>query len=885
MRRRLIWFSLGIVGATLMVLIVVASIAMRASVRYHTAENFAKLSEELYYNLERMHLTAMQSVQLLAESPLLAEMLDDTEALRYELLRFRRIMPFYEDISIVDASGVVRASTDFAPRGDWRLKPHFQKALSGSPAVSPVHLITEPLKTVVQYTAPISAGGRVVAVVAATMNIREFENIVFHLTFGSTGHAFVLDEQGTILVHADRSLLFERVPKVLGAERSPEGFSFELRGRSWFGNRFVPSGASSPSLSGVEVPRWIPVVAQETGEIYLPFWRAIAVLLVSLVFLFVAARRAAVILGERLVRPLNILAAAADRVAQGELDITVPAEGDDEVARLAATFNRMLAALAESKRLLEANERRYREMADLMPQTLFETDAAGFLTYLNRTGYQTLGYQPGEVLGRLRFIDVVAPEDRERVLRNAVRVMGGEPGGGNEYRIVRKDGTVIPAYLYSIPRFENERIAGIRGIGVDITEMKRSEEELRRREMLLIQAQKVEAVGALAGGLAHDFNNVLGGIGGTVSIISYLLEHEDVEKVPPQLILGHLGSIQRQVRRAGDMIRQLLALSRRQEISFVPMDLAQVVREVADICERTLDKSVRLEIAPLPERAVVNGDASLVEQALLNLMVNAWHAMTIMRRPGDRQGGTCSLSLERMSVTADYPDWPGDLPLGDYWAIRVGDTGVGIRESEMSRIFDPFYTTKATSAGSGLGLPMSYTIARQHRGHIAVFSREGQGSVFTLFLPASVEEPAPSVEPATAKVPSCAGTVLLAADDGAVRELAATMLGLMGYTVIAATDGEEAMRLFAEHRGAIDLAVLDLLMPGMSGVEVLEAIRREAPSMPALIISGYRYDDRLAGIESLPAAAVLQKPFTLEQFIEALMRLVGGNKGKGASGG
>ncbi len=886
MRQRLVWFSLGIVGATLAVLIIVSSFAMRTSVRYRTAENFAKLAEELYYNLERMHFTAMQSVLLLAESPSLAQMLEDTESLKEELLRFRRLTPFYEDISIIDASGVVRASTDFVPRGDWRLKPHFQKALSGIPAVSPVHLVTEPLQTVVQYTAPIRANGQVVAVAAATMNMREFENVVFHLTFGSTGHAFVLDDQGTIIVHADKSLLFERVISILGEERPRDGFFFDLRGRSWFGNRFVPAGVSSSkvSLSGVEMPRWIPIIAQETGEIYLPFWRAIVVLLVVLTLLFVAARRAAVLLGDRLVRPLKALAAAADRVTHGDLDITVPAAGDDEVAQLAKTFNNMLSSLRESKRLIEASERRYREMADLMPQTLFETDAAGFITYLNRTGYQTLRYQPSEVLGRIRFVDLVAPEDRERVLRNAVRVMGGEPGGGNEYRIVRKDGTVFPAYIYSIPRFENERIAGLRGIGIDITEMKKSEEELRRREMLLIQAQKVEAVGTLAGGLAHDFNNVLGGIGGTVSILSYLLENEP-EKVTDAVLREHFGKIQRQVRRAGDMIRQLLALSRRQEISFVPMDLAQVVREVADICEKTLDKSVRLEIDPLPERAVVNGDASLLEQAILNLVVNAWHAMTIMREPGDRQGGVCAVSLERISVTPEYPDWPSDLPRGDYWAVRVSDTGVGIRESEIPRIFDPFYTTKSSSVGSGLGLPMSYTITRQHRGHLAVFSREGQGSVFTLFLPASVEDPAPNVEPAPAKVPSCGGTVLLADDDGAVREMTAKMLSLAGYTVITAADGEEAVRLFAERRGTIDLAVLDLLMPGMSGVEVLDAIRRDVPAIPVLIISGYQYDDRLAGVMSLPAVATLQKPFTLEQLIEMIMRLVEENGGKKASAG
>ncbi len=878
MKRRLIIFSVTLVSVTLFLMVVIAFFATRTSVRSRTAENFAKLAEELYYNLDRIHSIGFQSIQLLSEEPLLGEMLDDPEGLRQVLLRFRRSMPFYEDISVIDAEGVVRASTDFAPRGDWRIKPHFQKALAGTPAISSVHLITELAQAVVQYTAPLVVNGQVMAVVAATISMREFENTVFHLTIGKSGHAFVLDEQGTVIVHADRSLLFERMGTILrGKDR---GFLFDMRGRYWFGSRFSFSDAGADN--NIVLPRWTVVVVQEEGEIYLPFWRAISVLVLILFVLFLAARKSALLLAKRITHPLERVAAAADEVAQGNLDITVLVEGDDEVARLADTFNRMLSAIRESKRLLESNERRYREMADLMPQTLFETDASGFIIYLNRAGYRMIGYGPGEVLGTLRFFDLVPPEDRERALENASRIFCGEPGPGNEYRIMRKDGTTFPAYIYAIPRFENDRIAGIRGIGVDISALKNAEEELRRKEQLLIQAQKVEAIGTLAGGLAHDFNNVLGAIGGTVSTLSYLLEHER-EKTSSSLLLDHLDAIQRQVRRASDMIRQLLALSRRQELQFVPMDLVRVIHDVVGICEKTLDKSVSLEIRALPDRAVVNGDASLLEQALLNLMVNAWHAMTVMRKPGERQGGVCSVVLERVNIASDYPNWPSELPFGEYWAIRVSDTGVGIPDAVIGRIFDPFYTTKQSVGGSGLGLPMAYTIVRQHRGHISVFSREGHGSVFTLFLPTSNEAPEPTKRPGSVKVPSFTGKVLLADDDAAVREMAATMLGLMGYTVVTAGDGEEAIRLFAEHRGTLALLVLDFLMPYRSGADVIMEIRKESPDMPALLISGYCYDERLAETESLPKVVVLQKPFTLEQFIEALKRLVGETEKEGGS--
>jgi CheY-like chemotaxis protein len=304
------------------------------------------------------------------------------------------------------------------------------------------------------------------------------------------------------------------------------------------------------------------------------------------------------------------------------------------------------------------------------------------------------------------------------------------------------------------------------------------------------------------------------------------------------------------------------------------MDLVAAIAHVAAICEKTFEKSVQLRVTTPPGRALINGDAALVEQVLLNLMVNAWHAMTIMRPPGDRHGGLCAVTLERVAVEKGFPDWPPDLPTGLYWSVRVSDSGVGIGPDALPRIFDPFYSTKKTGAGTGLGLPMAYNIIRQHRGHIKVSSLPGKGSLFTLFLPLLPDTGLFTDDPVRPFIAHRgSGVALLADDEPAIRETTAEMLEMMGYTVVIATDGAEAVELFRRDPERISFLVLDLLMPKLSGIEALREIRRMRPEIKALIISGYRFDERVREAVSWGGLLTLQKPFTVDQFTRTVKEL------------
>ncbi len=870
MRRRITLYFLGIVVLTLFMLATVAAIAMRTSVRTRNAENFSKLAGELYYNLDRLNRNGVDIARLIAENPLISDETSDRETLRFELLKFRRMLPLYEDISIIAPDGTVLVSTDFAGRGDWRHKRHFLDAIEGHPAVSNVHILTDPVAKVIQYTAPVQSGDRVIAAVAVTLNMRQFAESVDHLTVGRTGHAFVLDHSGTIIIHRDNALLFERITPP-DDHTIAHGFFFTERGVEYFGNSHSFSVASD--AASTTTPRWRVIVAQETNELFSSFWRALFFISLTSVLIFIISVVAFSHIARRITRPLEELTRGIARIGEGNLDNTVAVSGNDELSRLAIAFNKMVADLRESKKLLVSSEKRYREMADLLPQTLFETDLQGRIVYSNRTGYTTYGYTEEDLQKGKNISELLLPSEREHASRNIKTILEGGRTGGNEYRVTRRNGDIVPVYIYSAPRYENERLSGLRGIVVDMSDIKRTEEELKRKDLQLMQAQKMESIGTLAGGLAHDFNNVLGGIGGAASLLSYLLEHDDKEATPEK-IREYLSLIESQVKRASEMIRQLLALSRGQEIAFAPMDLTAAITQVAAICEKTFEKSVQLRVVTPPERALINGDAALFEQVLLNLMVNAWHAMTIMRRSDEKPGGLCAVTLERVMVEKDFPDWPPDLPTGAYWSIRIADSGVGIGPESLPRIFDPFYSTKKKGSGSGLGLPMAYNIIRQHHGHIKVSSLPGKGSVFTLFLPLLPDTGKFAADRAPAFIGHHGtGLALLADDEPAIRETTAEMLEMMGYTVLIATDGVEAVELFKKRRGEISFLILDLLMPRLSGIEALREIRRLRPGIKALIISGYRFDERVQEAVSWGGLTTLQKPFTVDQFSRAVREL------------
>lgn len=413
------------------------------------------------------------------------------------------------------------------------------------------------------------------------------------------------------------------------------------------------------------------------------------------------------------------------------------------------------------------------------------------------------------------------------------------------------------------------------GIGIDITDRKRAEEERERVREQLVQAQKLEAVGSLAGGIAHDFNNMLVGIMGGVNMAEMLLREDG--PVDIKAVLGYLETAADSSLRAADMTRGLLTLSRKSGLKIASVDMHLCMMHLLKLCKNSLPKTVELDFIIGDEPLMVRADPLQVEQVLLNLCVNASHAMTMMRREGERQGGRLRLDAAPMRCDADFSALHAEARTGDaYVKIRVSDNGVGMDGETRRHIFDPFFTTKGSGEGTGLGLSMAYSIIKQHHGFIDVYSEPGKGSTFTVYIPAAegAEESAVG-GPKRPAIVEGTGTILVIDDEQAILRIASGMLQRCGYRVITADCGDDGVEQYRENAGEISAVLLDYSLPGGSGLEIFKRLREIDPGVRVLLTSGLMEEDIMKKALSLGIGSFIQKPYTVQELSVRINEVIG----------
>ena len=518
-------------------------------------------------------------------------------------------------------------------------------------------------------------------------------------------------------------------------------------------------------------------------------------------------------------------------------------------------YRKAIQKLHLSEELLRASERKYRSLVESIPDIIIALDLDGAINYVGPRWKKILGHEDSEVLGKY-FIQFAPVEDHPLLIQVFKEVRNNKKSVENiRWQYFRKDGQVCYFSGSSAPILDEQgNMVGSMVIARDITEYKKLEEQL-------LQAQKMDSIGNLAGGIAHDFNNLLGGILGYASFVKKKMSLEDP-------LYHSVNSIERTAEQAAELTKQLLGFARRGKYQVKPINCNALIQDLIQFLGRTIDKRITLQVELDPQLHLIEGDEAQLQQSLINICLNARDAMP--------SGGTLKLVTRNQVLSQEIYLNQRGWKEGDYVRITLSDTGTGIPQEIQAQIFEPFFTTKEPGRGTGLGLSMVYGIIQNHGGYIDLKSEPEQGTTFELFLPsitgAVITEESPVLHPTvTAKGSE---TILIVDDEDIIRQLGADILEDVGYKVILATRGEEAIRLYQQQGKDIDLVVLDVVMPGMGGKETFRKLKEINPKIKVLLSSGYSTDGEVGEILKEGVEGMVQKPYKDEELIEKVREIL-----------
>ena len=565
--------------------------------------------------------------------------------------------------------------------------------------------------------------------------------------------------------------------------------------------------------------------------------------------------------------PVRKLRDTLEEYGNGNFDVRADIIRSDEIGFLAERINIMLDLIekyADELRQvnrdligrneeLDQNRRQLQILTDTTPDAVFSCTPDGCIVNVNRTCLEMFGYSREEML-TLNAYQLCGEESSRGLIEEKIDQAFRGRSLNFKWLCMKKNGEGIPV----IARLRKMQIGEdiyILAVITDITEQKRGEDEKKKLEAQLLHAQKMEAVGTLAGGVAHDFNNVLQSVSGYVQLLLMRKGEDDPD-------LNYLNQIDKSIQRAAELIQQLLIFSRKVESKLEPVELNQEVVNVHKLLMKTIPKMVDIELHLAGDIETVNADPIQLEQIIMNLAVNSSHAMP--------DGGKFIIETENVVLDENYcKAHLGSIP-GEYVLLAVSDTGCGMNRETLKHIFEPFYTTKETGKGTGLGLAMVYGIVKSHGGYIMCYSEPGQGTTFKIYLPVLKGEGIER-ELEHNEVEDIRGgdeTIFLVDDEEDILDIGCDILKKYGYTAISADSGERALEVYGREGDRIDLVILDLGMPGMGGHKCLQKLLEIAPEIKVIIASGYSANGRVEKTLKAGASGFIGKPYRLAEMLK-----------------
>jgi len=504
--------------------------------------------------------------------------------------------------------------------------------------------------------------------------------------------------------------------------------------------------------------------------------------------------------------------------------------------------------LAEQE--LRKSEERYRMIFEQSPLGIIHFDQKGAIVDCNEKFVEIMGSSRKKLIG---FNMLKSLRDKKMLSAVEAALSGGTGYYEGDYLSVT--GGKLTPMRATYNRITSEGGSFLGGVSLyeDITEKKKLEAQLQ-------QAQKMEAIGTLAGGIAHDFNNILQAIVGYTQILlmGKKASNPDYEK---------LQAIEKSAQRASDLTKRLLIFSRKVESKLRPMDLNNEIEQVSKMLESTIPKMITIELHLVENLKIINADPAQIEQIMMNLGVNARDAMP--------EGGRLIFETENVILDEEYCKTHLGSKPGQYVKLSISDTGQGMGKETLRHIFEPFYTTKDTGKGTGLGLAMVYGIVKSHGGYIMCYSEPDEGTIFKIYFPI-IEKEAERVESKEEKVPIKGGneTILLVDDEEAIRELCKDILARFGYTVLMASDGETALEIYREKKEEISLVILDIIMPGMGGRKCLEELLKMNPKSRIIIASGYSINGPAKEVLEAGAKGFISKPYDMKGMLQTVRKIL-----------
>jgi len=510
---------------------------------------------------------------------------------------------------------------------------------------------------------------------------------------------------------------------------------------------------------------------------------------------------------------------------------------------------------AKALQQVKESEARFRALGENAPDIIYTMDTEGLLTYINPAGESILGYKREVVLGQ-SFLFLVKKGDRDTYLRLLRRIKQNKETIKNFRMILlSRDGKERLFDVSGAPNFNSAgEMTGIVGTLKDLTEQYAMEKQLH-------QASKMNALGTLTGGISHDFNNIVQAI----SSYNELLMMKKTESDPEW---RHLIGIHNLTQRATDLVKQMLLFSRKAESKLVPLDLNEEIGTFYSLLVSTLPKTIEIKMALADNLHLISGDASQLGQVIMNIAVNARDAMP--------EGGQMTISTENVTFNETCYLEDAQIKAGEYVQLRISDTGCGMNKEILRHIYEPFFTTKETGKGTGIGLAVVYGVLKNHHGYILCDSEPGRGTTFDFYLPAlnALALEKRRNKEVLQEFYKGQETILLVDDEPHLLETGQELLAIAGYHVLTAASGEDALSVLDCKEADISLVILDLMMPGMGGLACLNKIRKLIPEMQVIVASGYSANARTQEITAKGAAAFIQKPYRFEELSKIIREVL-----------